>query len=268
MSPLQALILGAVEGLTEFLPVSSTGHLILVSHRMGLSGEALKTFEIVIQAGALVAVAALYRDRLRAMAGGLLRAEPAGWNLLCRLAVSFVPAAVAGVALHAAIKQRLFSIQPVIAALAVGGVFMIGLDRWLKRRNTRPAVSLEQMTWGQALGIGLAQVFSLWPGTSRSMTTVAAGLIGGLSPVAAAEYSFLLALPTLGAATLFDAVHGGVGWVQQVGPVSLAVGFFASAGTAVLAVKGFVRWLTRRGLAPFGWYRLGLAVWILADFFA
>lgn len=253
MSLFHALVLGVVEGLTEFLPVSSTGHLILVSGWLGLSGEAVKTFDVVIQAGALAAVVVLYRARLTAMKGPLFR----------NLAISFFPAAVAGLLFHKTIKAHLFGAGPVVAALAAGGVFMLALDVWLRKRSPRPSLSLEALTARQALVIGLAQCLSLWPGTSRAMVTMAAGLLLGLPPVAAAEYSFLLALPTLGAATLFDAVQGGAGWIGQVGPLAVAAGFLGSALTAALAIRGFIRWLTRRGLAPFGWYRLGLAglVW-------
>lgn len=252
MHPFHALVLGVVEGLTEFLPVSSTGHLILVAQRLHLSGEAVKTFEIVIQAGALAAVAGLYRSRLL---------HP-GRVLLRNLAISFLPAAAAGVLLHHAIKERLFSAGPVVAALAAGGVFMIGLDAWMKKRQGVPTNAVETVTAGQALIIGLAQCLALWPGTSRSMVTVAAALLLGLSPAAAAEYSFLLALPTLGAATVFDAFGNGSAWIHPIGPASIAIGFMASALTAVLAIRGFIHFLTRRGLAPFGWYRLALA-WLV-----
>ncbi len=256
MNLLQSVILGAVEGITEFLPVSSTGHLILVSAWMGLHGEAVKTFSIVIQAGALVAVLGLYGRRL---------GSP---QMLRNLVVGFLPAGVAGLLLHRWVKEHLFGTHPVAVALAVGGLFMIGLDRWLRRdrsgRGTSPSRGLETLGAGEAFMIGLVQCLALWPGTSRSMVTISAALLLGLSAPAAAEFSFLLALPTLGAATLFDAAKNGDGLLQAASLPVLAAGFAVAAVTAVLAMRGLVATLNRRGLAPFGWYRLGLA---LAVFF-
>ncbi|PIQ83137.1 MAG: UDP-diphosphatase [Candidatus Omnitrophica bacterium CG11_big_fil_rev_8_21_14_0_20_63_9] len=264
IEPGHALILGAVEGLTEFLPVSSTGHLILAAHWLGLEGEAVKTFEVVIQAGALGAVLALYRRSVASMWRGLRGQDADGRRLLINLFVSFLPAAIVGLALHKAIKATLFSLGPVIAALALGGVVMIGIDRWLRSR-ARPARELASLTIRDALLIGLAQCLSLWPGTSRAMVTLVAGLLVGLPATAAAEYSFLLALPTLGAATMFDAVRGGGELLDHAGGLSVACGFAMAAVVAALAITGLVRYLTRRGLAPFGWYRLAMAlvVWLL-----
>lgn len=263
--PLQAALLGVVEGLTEFLPISSTGHLILASAALNLHGEAVKTFEVVIQAGALGAVAGLYRGRVQSMWRGVRGQDARGRQLFLNLVVSFLPAAVAGIALHHLIKARLFSAGPVAAALAVGGVLMVGLDRWLLGHADRLR-TLGSITWREALIIGCAQCLSLWPGTSRAMVTMVGGMALGLPAVVAAEYSFLLALPTLGAATLLDTVSGGHLLVQSVGWRVMGCGFAASAVVAALTISGFVRYLTRRGLAPFGWYRLGVAavVWIVA----
>jgi len=258
MTPLHAVVLGAVEGFTEFLPISSTGHLILVTYLLGLSGEAVKTFEVVIQAGALGAVAALYHARITAMWRGLLGRDAAGRRLFWNLILSFLPAAVVGVLLHRTIKTHLFAIGPVAAALAAGGVLMLGVD-WWSRRARGPARGIESMTTRDALLIGAAQCLALWPGTSRAMTTIVAGLLLGFPATTAAEYSFLLALPTLGAATLFDASLGGGALLQEAGLVSVACGFAGAAGIAALAIRGFIQYLTQRGLAPFGWYRLALA---------
>ena len=258
IDPLQAVVLGAVEGLTEFLPVSSTGHLILTANLLGLHGEAVKTFEVVIQAGSLGAVVGLYRARVRAMWRGLLGRDGAGRGLLVKLLVSFFPAAVLGVLAHRLIKQQLFGVWPVVAALMLGGMLMIGLDRWLKRRGRGQHRTLESLTLREALVIGLAQGVALWPGTSRAMTTILAGLLLGLPAPVAAEYSFLLALPTLGAATVFDAVGGGQTLLAEAGLVSVGCGFVTAAVVAALAIHGFIRYLARRGLAPFGWYRVGL----------
>ena len=264
ISPLHALLLGVLEGVTEFLPVSSTGHLILASHLLGLGGEAVKTFEVVIQAGALLAVLALYRGRVGAMARGMAGRDASGRALAVNLAVSFLPAAAAGLLLHRAIKAQLFTDRAVVAALALGGMIMLAVDRWLRARGRASGRSVESITWREALLIGCAQCLSLWPGTSRAMVTLVAGMLVGLPATAAAEYSFLLALPTLGMATLFDAATGGAALLRDVGALSLALGFGAAALVAGLAVRGFVRYLTRRGLAPFGWYRIALAaaVWL------
>lgn len=248
MTHFQALILGIVEGITEFLPVSSTGHLILASHWMGLEGEAVKTFDIVIQGGALAAVLGLYGRRLFSV------------PLLRNLLIAFLPAAVAGLLLSKPIKHHLFGPDPVALALAVGGIFMIWLDRWLRRRELPPSRALDTLGPGEALVIGLAQCLALWPGTSRAMTTIAAGLLLGLTGPAAAEFSFLLALPTLGAATLFDGAQNGSMLLESTSFSALAIGFVAAGITAALAVKGFVGYLNRRGLAPFGWYRILLAL--------
>ena len=192
------------------------------------------------------------------MVRGLLGQDAAGKALLIKLVVSFLPAALAGVAFHSIIKARLFSVWPVVEALALGGVVMIVLDRWMQHRvATR---TIESLRLVDALLIGLAQCLSLWPGTSRAMVTILAGLLLGLPATAAAEYSFLLALPTLGAETLFDVVKGGSGLVTHAGWAAILVGFVTSAVVAWLAIKGLIQYLTRRGLAVFGWYRVGLAV--------
>ena len=262
MHPLHATLLGAVEGVTEFLPISSTGHLILVSRLLGLQGSAVNTFDVIIQAGALGAVIVLYRARIASMWSGLIGRDAAGRRLLTNLVISFLPAAILGVALHHTIKLRLFTVWPVVAALALGGLLMIGVDRWW----ARPASSkrLESVTRREAFFIGCAQCLSLWPGTSRSMVTIVAALLLGYPATAAAEYSFLLALPTLGAATLFDAATDGTALLRAVSWVSVGCGFFAAALVAALAIRTFLQYLTRRGLAPFGWYRVGLAavVWL------
>lgn len=266
MQPYHAVLLGMVEGLTEFLPVSSTGHLILASQFLGLQGEAVKTFAVVIQAGALGAVAGLYRTRVASMWRGSLGRDPGGRRLLLKLLVSFLPTAIAGPALHRTIKARFFSPEPVAAALAVGGVLMLGVDRWCRRAGRSSARPLESIAMREALLIGGAQCLAFWPGTSRAMVAIVAGLLLGLPVTVAAEYSFLLALPTLGAATLFDAATGARVLVQEASLFSLACGFLAAGVVAALAIRGFIRYLTHRGLAPFGWYRLALAAAVWAVF--
>ena len=262
IGPLEAAALGVVEGVTEYLPVSSTGHLIVASRWLGLGGEGIKTFEVVIQAGAIAAVLGLYRRRVASMWQGLLGRDPTGWRLLANLLVSFLPAAAAGALLHARIKASLFGVQPVVAALAVGGAAMIAVDRWLRAASGSSSRTVESLSAQEALGIGIAQCLALWPGTSRAMVTMVAAMLIGLPAAAAAEYSFLLALPTLGAATLFEWLTGGRGLIQEVSLASTLVGFVTAAVVAALAVRGLVRYLSRRGLAVFGWYRLALAALI------
>ncbi|MBM4113625.1 MAG: undecaprenyl-diphosphate phosphatase, partial [Phycisphaerae bacterium] len=230
MTLLDAAILGLVEGVTEYLPVSSTGHLILTARLLGIGGpgeqlaavkEAIDSFSIVIQGGAILAVAGLYRGRIRQMAAGLVatlrdgaRLAPEareGVLLLRNLVLSFLPAAVIGVLLAPWIKRHLFHPWPVVAALAAGGVLLLAIGRWQRRRqqgssdpgDAAPDGPFELSAAG-ALIIGFVQVLAMWPGTSRSMVTILAGMLVGLGPRRAAEYSFLLALPTLGGATIYE----------------------------------------------------------------
>jgi len=262
----QALVLGTIEGITEFLPVSSTGHLIVASAALGLHGEAVNTFEVVIQAGAVAAVAGLYRAEVWHLCRALWTADGVGRRLWRNLLISVAPAVICGAVWHDGIKTRLFGLWPVVLALAIGGVLMIGVDWWVGARNSRNGRTVDSLTPQEALVIGLVQCLALWPGTSRAMVTIVAGLLLGLPATMAAEYSFLLALPTLGAATLFDLAHGGGALRQEVGVVSVACGFLAAMVVAAVTIRGFVGYLTKRGLAPFGWYRIGLAavVWWVA----
>ncbi len=266
MNLLQAAILGAVEGLTEFLPVSSTGHLILAAHAMGLVGDVMNDFEIVIQAGALLAVVWLYRARVADLLQGAVRPHPTGRSLLLKLTVAFLPAAIAGLLLHKGIKTHLFGPGPVAAALFVGGVAMVLFERWRRGKGAPRITSVDAIPLAAAFAIGLIQCVSLWPGTSRAMVTILGALFMGCTSVVAAEFSFLLALPTLGAATAFDLFQSRDTLLQggTIGADALAIGLLTAAIVAALAIRSFLRYLTRHGLAPFGWYRiaLGIAVWI------
>lgn len=275
-----AAILGVVEGITEYLPVSSTGHLILAGYWMGLTRStdhgagwsaklekvpAIDAFEVVIQLGAILAVVGLYRRRVGQMATGLVGRNPSGLRLVGLLLVAFLPAAVAGLAFHKPIEEHLFGPLPVAIALAVGGVLMIGVE-YLWRHNSNPDRRLKdigQMAYWQAFVIGLAQCLAMWPGTSRSMITILAALVVGLDMLAAAEFSFLLALPTLGAATFYAGYKSWPTLIESAGIDGLLVGLLVSGVVAALAVKVFVKWLTRHGLAPFGVYRILLAAGLL-----
>ena len=267
ISPLDAIILGIVEGLTEFLPVSSTGHLILASHALGLNHDdpGLKAFEIVIQSGALIAVIGLYITRVRSMLMGVLGRDPAGLKLALQLIAAFLPAVIIGLLAGDWIKANLFGVKPVVIALAVGGVAMIAVEFWRTRRADASAgLDLTAMTLRCALIIGCAQCVAMWPGTSRSMMTMLAALLLGFSPRAAAEFSFLLALPTLGAATAHDLLRDGHLIIESAGYLGLALGMLTSCIVAWLAVKGFLHYLTRHGMAIFGWYRIALACVVAA----
>lgn len=263
LSGWEAALLGLVEGLTEFLPVSSTGHLILTSEALGRGNDpAVHSFNIVVQGGAILAVLGLYRVRVLSMLRGLLGRDPDGRRLLTLLVVGFLPAGLLGPLLDNRIEALLFSPLPVAVALAVGGVAMIVADRFLKKSGA--GKGLESLTWRHALLIGLAQCIAMWPGTSRSLATILGGLVIGLSPAAAAEFSFLLALPTLGGATVYKLL-GHSGEIASLGLPSVAIGLFVALVSAALAVKGFVAWLQRHGFAALGIYRivLAIAVWAL-----
>jgi undecaprenyl-diphosphatase len=264
-----AVLLGLVEGVTEYLPVSSTGHLILTSSLLRLDGPeqraSLAAFEIVIQGGAILAVLGLYRERVARMLRGLVGRDPAGRALLLHLVIGFLPAALLGPVLDHPIEEHLFRPLPVLAALLVGGLWMI----WMGR--ARPGTvgrGIDAIDWRIALAIGLFQCVAMWPGTSRSMMTIAGGVMLGLRMRDAAEFSFLLGLPTLGAAcgykllkNLLDAAkHGTPNLFEQLGLVSVVLGFAVATFAAVVAVRWLVGFLQRRGLAPFGWYRVALTI--------
>ena len=270
-----AIILGLVEGITEYLPVSSTGHLILASALLKLDTPALKDavddFEIIIQGGAILAVLGLYRARVLQMLRGLIGRDPAGLRLVVNLVIAFLPAAFLGWLLHDWIKAHLFFAGPVLGAVLVGGLYIFVVDWWRRGRfSTVPHHSamreIDELTPSGALLIGVLQCVALWPGTSRSLMTITGGIFGRLRPAAAAEFSFLLGLPTLGAATVYSllknlsrARHDGVpNLFQKLGTVPCLLGVVFAALSAAIAVKWLVGFLNRHGLAPFGWYRVVL----------
>lgn len=259
-----AALLGLVEGLTEFLPVSSTGHLILVSHWLGEVDEAAKSFDIVIQLGAILAVIGHYRGLFAERLRGLVSGDAASRQLFLALVVAFVPAAVTGLLLGKTIKRLLFGPLPVAFALFLGGVLMIAVERWRKARQVTGEHGIDRITLRRALLIGVGQCFALWPGMSRSMSTIVAGQLTGLSTATAAEFSFLLSVPTLGAATLYEMYKGRHDLASGVGLAELAVGMLVSFGVAWLVIAGFLRYLGRRGLEPFGYYRIALAIVVFA----
>lgn len=264
VSLLVAALLGLVEGLTEFLPVSSTGHLILVSHWLGSNDDSAKSFDIVIQLGAILAVAVHYRALFWSRLRGLLAGDATSLRLFGALAVAFAPSALVGLLLGKTIKRLLFGPLPVAAALLVGGIVMILVERGRRARNVQGDVGTEHVTLKRAALIGLGQCFALWPGMSRSMSTIVAGQLTGLSTATAAEFSFLLSVPTLGAATLYEAYKSRHDLAQGVGAPQLAVGLLVSFVVAWAVIAAFLRYLGRRGLEPFGYYRIVLAALVVA----
>ena len=253
-----ALLLGVVEGLTEYLPVSSTGHLVLAGHVLGEKGDTAAAFEIVIQLGAILAVVAHYRAFLRERLGAI--GSKATRDLVVALACGFFPTAVAGLLLRKTIKAHLFGPAPVAAALIVGGVVMIVIERARRARAGSLDDGLEHVTWKRAFAIGCGQIFSLWPGMSRAMSTIVAGQLTGLSTRTAAEFSFLLARPTLGAATVYEGYKSRHELLTAGYGPALVVGLVTSFVVAWAVIAGFLRYLQRRGLEPFGWYRIVLGV--------
>jgi undecaprenyl-diphosphatase len=257
-----AVILGAVEGLTEFLPISSTGHLIIAGHLLGFVGDRAASFQVAIQLGAIFAVVLLYWRRFaRLVPHGVSRGMTPhsamdGWAGLSRVALATFPAlAVAYMARHA-IKQHLFNPEAVTLALVVGGVAILLVERHASASGTNN--NLDQLSLSQALGVGLFQILALWPGTSRAAATIIGGMLVGLDRKSAAEFSFLIAVPVLFAAsgyeliTMRDQLNGQEG-------LNLGIGFVVSFLVALIAVKSFVRFLERGKLTPFAWYRIIVA---------
>lgn len=251
-----AVIQGIVEGLTEFLPVSSTGHLILSAHLLGFTGEKADTFEVFIQLGAILAVAILYRTRI---IDTLRRWRDLPWSsnrlTLWHIALAMVPAVVLGLLFHKKIKLYLFSPTTVLIGLVVGGIYLILAERYQPQVR---ATTVDEMTWKQALGVGLFQCLALWPGFSRAGATIAGGLLLGVAHQPAAEFSFLLAIPMMVAASgkdLWSSRH----LLSMDDAGVFAIGFFVSFVVAWLAVVGFLRFLDRTRLTPFAWYRFALA---------
>lgn len=273
----QSIVLGVIEGVTEFLPVSSTGHLIVAERMMGIGTlsatdkEAADAFAVCIQGGAILAVLGLYWKRVVQMIRGLVGQDPEGLRLAINIVAGFLPALVLGVLLNKWIKAHLFGMWPVIAAWIIGGLGILAVTAWRKRR---PAVSggreLGELTLKMAVLIGLLQCVAMCPGTSRSLMTICGGLLVGLSVRAAVEYSFLLGVLTLTAATAKDAVDkvkgldpaydvlfGGTKlMLHEFGAVNLLAGGLAAMVAAALSVKWLVSYLQRHGLSVFGYYRI------------
>lgn len=259
MTWFESLLLGVVEGVTEYLPVSSTGHLILAQRLLGIGGgEAADAFAICIQAGAILAVLGLYFGRARQVARGVLGRDAGGRRLALNLAASFLPAAVIGLLLEKKIKALLFTLPAISAAWLVGGLAILLVARSTPRSETRPALTVDSLTPARAALIGLAQCLAMWPGTSRSLVTLVGGLLVGLELSAAVEFSFLLGVVTLTAATGHDLVKHGHALFDAYPPAVLALGFVGAVLSAAAAVKWMIEYLRTHSLALFGWYRVAI----------
>jgi len=320
LSAIDAIILGVVEGVTEFLPISSTGHLIIATRLLHLEstqplvgadgqplwhrkpsaknpkGEPLTlklaadTYTVVIQAGAIAAVALLYWSQFMAMLRGLLGRDPAGLRLFLNVILAFLPAAVIGFLAHNWIDEHLFSVGAVIIA-QVAGAFLMFYAEWWRRKSVRgplredtereavplrsgaaaradttaPAdTTLGALTPLKAATIGALQCVAMWPGTSRSMMTIVGGYFVGLDPKRSAEFSFLLGFVTLSAASVYKGLKSGSAMIQVFGWPHVLLGGVVAAITAAICVRFLVHWLTRHGLAIFAWYRLALAAALAA----
>jgi len=290
-----AIVLGLVEGVTEFLPISSTGHLIIANHVLGLESEkqltdrqgqplwhkrpsprhpegipltlklAADTYTVVIQVGAIAAVVFLYWQQLFLMLGGLLGRSSAGLRLLRNVTLAFVPIAVIGLLLHDLIDKYLFSIPGVAGAAAAGAFVILWAERW-RANNTgigRAKGDAADLPPSKALGIGMAQCLALCPGTSRSMVTIVGGYLAGLGPAKAAEFSFLVGLPTLAGAAVYKGWQSGPAMIEVFGWSSVLLGAFVAMVSALISVKFLVHVISRYGLAFFAYYRLALAAVLL-----
>ena len=256
-----AALMGLIEGITEFVPVSSTGHLIIVGELLGFAGPPGRVFEVVIQLGAISAVCWTYRNKLRWMAGGLFQQGEAR-HLAVILFVGFVPAAVIGAAGHHFIKTVLFSSYVVSVSLIVGGIVMLLIERMLPQPRI---LSINEIPVGSALRIGLWQALAMIPGVSRSGATIIGALVMRVERRAAAEFSFLLAIPTMLGAVIYDLSKN----LDNLDPASgllLATGFLTAFVAALGVVRTAIALVARYGFAPFGWYRIGVGILSLVIF--
>ncbi len=260
----QAAVLGVVEGLTEYLPVSSTAHIDLAGHWLGVADvPGFASFDIVIQLGAILAVLVHYRVLIAERLRGLVHRDPIAIRLWLAIAAGFIPTAFIGLMLHKLILRYLFGLVTIAVAFVLGGVVMIAVEAWRKRSGRVWRDGLEQVTPLDGLLIGLGQCVAMIPGTSRSMATIVPGQLRGLSTATAAEFSFLLGLPTLGAATIYEGYKARHELVAHAGSVSVLIGLVVSFVVALVVIAGFLQYLKRRGLEPFGYYRIALGAVIL-----
>lgn len=258
---LKAILLGVLEGLTEFLPVSSTGHLIIVGELIGfLEGPLRSVFMVAIQLGAILAICWLYRGKLARVTVGMVHGDAASWRFTTNVLIAFLPAMVLGFLLYGLIKGVLFFPVPVALALIVGGFVILWAE---KRRHVARVAEVEDMHARDALLVGLCQCLALVPGTSRSGATIIGGLLVGLSRKAATEFSFFLAIPTMLAATVYDVYkHHELFRADDI--ALLATGFIAAFLAALVTVKALVAFVAKHSFTPFAWYRIAFGLLVLA----
>lgn len=257
---LKALLLGLVEGITEFLPISSTGHLIVVGELIGFLDQPLRSvFMVAIQLGAILAVCWLYREKLARVTAGMMQGDAASWRFASNLLIAFLPAMVLGLLFYNIIKGVLFFPVPVAMALIVGGFVILWAE---KRAHVARVQDVDDMRWRDALLIGFCQCFALVPGTSRAGATIIGGLLVGLSRKAATEFSFFLAIPTMFAATVYD-IYKNRALFHVDDAALLAVGFIAAFLAALLTVKTLVGFVAKHNFTPFAWYRIAFGLLVL-----
>ena len=264
---LTVILLGIVEGITEFLPVSSTGHLILATRLLGYDAGRWEVFNVVIQLGAILAIVVLYWRTFWAVGMGLIRREPKSWLFLRNLVVAFIPAAVIGLALHHYIEALLGNAEVVAIALVVGGFAILAVERFAPRSDISGVADIPLRT---VVGIGLLQCLAMIPGVSRSGATILGALALGVERRTAAEFSFFLAIPTMLGASGLELMknHAALTSGEGVGLLSITIGALVSFVVALLVVKWFVGIVTKHGFVPFAWYRIAAGsaalVWLLS----
>ncbi|MHB1455632.1 MAG: undecaprenyl-diphosphate phosphatase [Armatimonadota bacterium] len=272
MTFIESIILGIVEGLTEYLPISSTGHLYLAAQLMGIGRShqthaAINAYSICVQLGAILAVTSLYSERIKQIAKGIVGSDIGGRKLAANLLIAFVPAAAAGLLLEKMIKSYLFGLWPISIAWILGGLVILAVSRRHSgMQAAKTGCSLEELTLKQAACIGCVQCMALWPGVSRSLATILGAMLVGVAVPAAVEFSFLLGLVTLGTATLYEALKQGHLVIATFGWLSPLIGLITAYLSAVIAVKWMVSYINRRGMNPFGYYRVvigGLTIILL-----
>jgi len=259
----KALILGIVEGLTEFLPISSTGHLIVVGSLLDFNDERGKLFEIVIQSAAILAVMWEYRAKLGSVVGGLVRNEDAARRFVMNVGIAFLPLAILGLVVGKHIKTALFNPITVATTSIIGALFILWAE---KRKHTIHVQTVDELSWRDALKVGFAQALALIPGTSRSGATIIGGLFFGLSRRAATEFTFFLAMPTLIAATVYELYkERALLTTEDLGMWS--VGFIASFVSAFLCVRWLLRYISSHDFTVFAWYRIAFGLVVLGTYY-
>lgn len=255
-----AVVLGLVEGITEWLPISSTGHLTVTQDLLKIEGDAADSYAIAIQSGAILAVLILFRQRFEGMIRGVQGKDPEGRATLVAIVLACLPAVVIGLTLEDSIKDNLFGTGPVVAAWFVGGLVILAVARHRRGLDPEAGDPLTALTWQKALIIGCAQSLALWPGVSRSLVTIVAATLLGLAVPAAVEFSFLLGFVTLGGATAYELLSSGDVMLDAYGLAMPLLGLLVAFVSALAAMRWMVSYLQQHSLAIFGWYRLGVAV--------